>query len=91
MKQSAVDNIETRLTAILGKFNTCVDILLSVAEIYAVLDSHVIRVCIARRCERARPDIVPGRYQRQKIDSLAKMMQRPTYSIRLRSNPKEDQ
>lgn len=91
MKQSTVDNIETRLTTFLGKFNTSVDKLLSVAEIYAVLDSHVLRVCIARRCERARPDIVTGRYQCQKIDSLAKIVRRLTYSIRLRSNPKEDQ
>jgi hypothetical protein len=91
MKQSAVDNIESRLTAFLGIFNTGIDILLPVAEIYAVLDGHVLRVCIARGCERARSDIVPGWYQRQKIDSLAKIVRRPTYSIRLRSNPKEDQ
>jgi hypothetical protein len=55
-----VDNIESRLTAFLGIFNTGIDILLPVAEIYAVLDSHVLRVCIARGCECARPDIVPG-------------------------------
>ena len=60
MKQSAVDNIESRLTAFLGIFNTGIDILLPVAEIYAVLDSHVLRVRVGGRCERARRGTVPN-------------------------------
>ena len=64
MKQSAVDNIETRLTAFLGIFNTGIDILLPVAEIYAVLDSHGLRVRIGGRCERARRGTVPNLCQK---------------------------
>lgn len=53
------DNAETRLTAFLRKFNTGVDKVLFVTEIYAVLNSHILLVRKAGRYERARCDIVP--------------------------------
>ncbi len=83
------DNTETRLTAFLRKFNTGVDKVLAVTEIYAVLNSHILRVGKAGRYERACCDIVPDLCQSKKIDSLVKIVRRPTYSIRLPSNPEE--
>ena len=49
---------ETRHTAFLAMFDTGIDKVLA-AEIHAILDSHVRRVPIAGRCERACGDIVP--------------------------------
>ena len=57
-------NIEVApLTAFLGVFNTGVDIAFPVTEIHAILDSHVLCVCISGRRESACPDIVPNSYQ----------------------------
>ena len=53
------DNAETRLTAFLRKLNTGVDKVLFVTEIYAVLNSRILRVCKAGGYERACCDIVP--------------------------------
>ena len=53
---------ETRLTAFLAIFDTGIDKVL-VAEVHAVLDSHVRRVRIAGRCESACRDIVPNLIQ----------------------------
>jgi hypothetical protein len=50
---------ETRHTAFLAMFDTGIDKVLA-AEIHAILDSHVRRVPIAGRCERACGDIVPN-------------------------------
>ena len=52
------DNTETRLTAFLRKFNTGVDKVLSITELYAVLDIHILRVRKAGKYERACCDIV---------------------------------
>ena len=58
------DNTETtRLTAFLRKFNTGVDKVLFVTEIYAALNSHILRVRKPGRYERACCDIVPEWYQ----------------------------
>ena len=56
-------DIEGPLTAFLAVFNTGVDIVLIVAEIHAILDSHVRCGCIKGGRESARIDIVPNLYQ----------------------------
>ena len=53
-------SVETPLTALLAVFDTGVDEVLRVTEVHAILDSHVICVRIAGRCERACCDIVPN-------------------------------
>ena len=58
-----MNKTETRLTAFLAIFDTGIDKVLLVAEVHAILDSHVRRVRIAGRCERACRDIVPNLIQ----------------------------
>jgi hypothetical protein len=58
----SMNKTETRLTAFLAIFDTSIDIVLA-AEVHAVLDSHVRRVPIAGRCERACRNIVPNSIQ----------------------------
>jgi len=53
-------NVETLLTALLTKFGAGINKILFVAEIHAVLDSHVRRVGIAGRGEGSCRDIVPN-------------------------------
>lgn len=52
--------LKTQLTAFLAKFNTGVDKVPRVAIVYAIFDSHVSRIRIAGRRERACRDIVPN-------------------------------
>ena len=54
-----MNKTETRLTAFLAIFDTGIDKVLA-AEVHATLNSHVRRVPIAGRCERACRDIVPN-------------------------------
>lgn len=53
-------NVEIPLTTLLAKFDTGIDKVLRVAEVNAILDSHVLCVRIADRCESAGCDIVPN-------------------------------
>ena len=72
-------------------FDTCIDKVLRVTEINAILDSHVPCVRIADSRECACCDIVPNLQQSQKIESLARVVQWLTCSIRPQSKPREDQ
>jgi hypothetical protein len=56
----AMGNAKTPLTTLLAKFDTGIDKVLRVAEVHAILDSHVLCVRIADSCESARCDIVPN-------------------------------
>jgi hypothetical protein len=53
-------NVETPLTALLAKFDTGIDKVLRVAEVHAILDSHVFCVRIADRFESAFCGVVPN-------------------------------
>jgi hypothetical protein len=55
-----IGNVETPLTALLAKFDAGIDKVLCVAEVHAILDSHVLCVRIADSCESACCDIVPN-------------------------------
>jgi hypothetical protein len=55
-----MDSVETPLTALLGIFDTSIAKLLPVAEVHAILDSHVLSVRISGRCESACCGIVPN-------------------------------
>lgn len=60
--KGTMNSIETRLTAFLAKFDTGID-KVPLAEVHAILDSHVRRVRIAGRCECACRNIVPNLIQ----------------------------
>jgi hypothetical protein len=59
-EKGAMVDVKTPLTALLAIFDTSVEEIPGVAEVHAIPDSHIIRVCIADRCECARSDSIPS-------------------------------
>ena len=59
-ERNVMGDTDAPLTAFLAVFNTGIDIVLIVAVIHAILDSHVRCGCIKRRRESACRDSVPN-------------------------------
>jgi hypothetical protein len=58
-EKGAMVSVKTPLTALLAIFDTSIEKIPSVAEVHAISDRHILRVCIADRCECARSAPIP--------------------------------